>query len=240
MYEGIADAFFQNVTVFDTIGIVGVVFYMGAYAALQFGLIIGRGVLYPAMNALAAFLVFISLLDQFHLASAVIQVLWFAISVASLTRLYLSIQRTRINSEEEELLSAKQIQLPRYLARKLLDLGDWRNAPAGTVLTQQGEPVSHLYYLSTGGAVATRNDQFLTDLGPKSFVGEFVCLSGEPAVGTVTLTEDSRLFCIESSNLRRFVSRRGEIAEALESSIAHEIGRKLAESTARLRGEVRP
>ncbi|MEM7221966.1 MAG: cyclic nucleotide-binding domain-containing protein [Pseudomonadota bacterium] len=240
MYEGVADAFFQNVTVYDAIGVVGVVLYIVAYAALQFGLIIGRGTLYPALNGLAASLVMVSLFDQFHLASAIIQAMWIAISVTSLTRLYFATQRARFSKEEEELLAAKQIHLPSYLSRKLMDLGEWRNAPAGTVLTEQGKPVSHLYYLSKGEAEVTRNDQFLTHLGPKSFVGEIVCLTGEPSLGTVTLTERSRLFSIESGNLKRFVGRSGDIAEALESSIVQEISRKLVEGTSRLRGGASP
>ena len=237
MYEGVADEFFQNVTIYDAIGLVGVVLYIGAYAALQFGLIIGRGFLYPAANGIAAGLVLFSLFDQFHLASAVIQAVWIAISIWGVTRLFVAMQRARFNEEEEALLASKQIKLPKYLARKLLDLGQWRNAPAGTVLTTQGEPVSDLYYLSKGAAKAEINGDVVTQLGPGSFVGELVCLTGEPAVGTVTLTEDSRFFSIESSNLQRFASRSGEIAEALESSIVHEIGRKFAESASRRRGE---
>lgn len=239
MYESVADSFFQQVTVYDTIGLVGVALYVVAYAALQFGLIIGRGFLYPAINGIAACLVMISLFDVFHLASAITQGVWIAISAWSVARLYLATQRARFNKEEEELLATKHIQLPSYLARKLLDLGEWRNAPAGTVLTKQGEPVSHLYYLSKGDATATRNDALIAQLGPKSFVGEFVCLTGEPAVATVTLTEDARLFCIESSNLRRFAARDGDIAEALESSIVQEIGRKVVKTASRMRGEAK-
>lgn len=237
MYDGVSDAFFQQVTVYDSIGILGVMLYLVSYAALQFGFIIGRGFLYPGANAIAASLVMVSLLDQFHLPSAIIQAVWITISVTSMVRLYLATRRATFSTEEEEFLSTKHIQLPDYLARKLLDLGEWLNMPAGTVLTEQGKPVSHLYYLSKGRAAAVRNDAFITHFGPKSFVGEFVCLTGEPSLGTVTLSEDSRLFRIESSNLRRFAARRGDITEALESSIVHDLARKVTATTARRRGE---
>lgn len=236
MNVGIGEPLFQNVTAYDGIGVCGVALYVLAYAALQFGFIMGRGFLYPAMNAIAACLVLISLFDRFQLASAIIQTVWIAISATSMIRLYLAIQRAELNKEEEELLAAKQIQLPKYLARKLLDLGEWRDFSVGTVLTEQGKPVSHLYYLSKGAAKATRNGKFLTQIGPKSFVGEFVCLTGEPAVGTVTLTEDSRLFSIESGYLKRFVGRSGDITEALNSSIVQEIGRKVVATSSRLSG----
>ena len=240
MFEGVVSAFVQHVTIYDTIGVLGVILFLFAYAALQFGLIIGRGFLYPALNAFASCLVMIGLLDSFNLASTISQILWFAISIASLTRLTLATRSATFSKEESDLLAAKQIQLPAFLARKLLDMGEWRNAPAGTVLTEQGKPVSHLYYLSKGAAEATRNDAPLARLGPSSFVGEFVCLTGEPAVGTVTLTEDSRLFCIESEKLRQFATRDGDISEALESSIVQEIGRKVVSAIDPRRGVLKP
>ena len=81
-----ATQFFQNVTVFDTIGLLGVVTGLGAYAALQFGFIIGRGYAYPALNTLASVLILISLIGQFHLATAISQLLWIAISTVGISR----------------------------------------------------------------------------------------------------------------------------------------------------------
>ena len=72
-----------------------------------------------------------------------------------------------------------------------------------------------------------RHGTVLTTLGPKSYIGEIVCLTGDPALGTATLTADSHLFSIPSDKLQRFVTRDGDIAEALESSIVHELAQKV-------------
>jgi len=231
MDAGAVTEFFKHITFFDTVGLIGALSYIVGYALLQFGLIIGRGVGYPAFNLVASGLILVSLIDKFNMASAISQSLWLSLSIFGIARICLVSRLARFSAEEEDMLAAKHIQLPRYLARKLLNLGEWRNAPAGTVLTEQGRPVSHLYFLAQGGADATRNGALLSKLGPKSYVGELVCLTGEPAVATVTLTADSRLFSIASDRLKRFISREGDIAEALESSIVQEMVGKVIAST---------
>jgi len=228
---------FRQVTFFDTIGLIGVITYLVAYALLQFGYIIGRGIAFPGLNLIAGSLILVSLSDSFSLASVINESLWMALSMVGLARLYLASRLARFNAEEEDMLAAKHIQLPRHLARKLLNLGEWRDAPAGTVLTEQGKPVSHLYFIAQGEADATRNGGLLTKFGPKSYVGELVCLTGEPAVATVTLTVDSRLFTIAADRLKRFISREGDVAEAIESSIVQEMATKVTGSAYPLREE---
>jgi Cyclic nucleotide-binding domain len=230
MYIEAVSKLFDHLTFFDTLGLLGVVIGLCGYAALQFGFIRGRGIAYPGLGALSSVLILTSLIDSFNLALGISELLWLSISVAGLTRIFLASRFARFNAEEEDMLAAKHIQLPRYLARKLLNLGEWRNAPAGTVLTEQGRPVSHLYFLAQGEADATRNGGLLSKLGPKSYIGELVCLTGEPAVATVTLTADSRLFTIASDKLKRFISREGDIAEAIESSIVREMAGKVTGS----------
>ncbi len=72
---------------FDLIGVVGFVLYMLAYGLLQIGRISGQSYSYTLMNMVAATLVLISLVNQFNLASLLIQVSWIAISVVGLYRL---------------------------------------------------------------------------------------------------------------------------------------------------------
>ena len=149
--------FFTEITFFDTLGLMGAASYIIGYALLQFGFIPGRGVGYPAFNLAASGLILVSLIDKFNMASTISQSLWFFLSIFGIARIYLVSRLAKFSAEEEAMLAAKNIQLPRYMARKLLNQGEWRNAPAGTVLTEQGKPVSHLFFLSQGAAEATRN-----------------------------------------------------------------------------------
>ncbi len=73
---------------FELIGLTGFVFYMMAYGLLQLGRIDGNGQRYVVLNLVAALMVLISLVDQFNLASMLIQVSWVAISMIGLVRIW--------------------------------------------------------------------------------------------------------------------------------------------------------
>jgi len=74
--------------VLELLGVVGFIFYMLAYGLLQLGKLSGQCYSYTLLNMLAASLVLISLVHQFNLASALIQVSWIVISIVGLLRLY--------------------------------------------------------------------------------------------------------------------------------------------------------
>lgn len=73
-----------NIT--ETIGVFGFVFYMLSYFLLLTGKIHGTHNCYILMNFIAASCVLISLIHNFNLASALIQVFWIVISVVGLIR----------------------------------------------------------------------------------------------------------------------------------------------------------
>ena len=70
----------------QTIGVLGFVFYMLSYFLLLIGKIGGTDNTYILMNFLAASCVLISLIHNFNLASALIQIFWIAISIVGLVR----------------------------------------------------------------------------------------------------------------------------------------------------------
>lgn len=73
-------------------GLFGFFFYMASFAALQFRILDGQGMTYSFLNVLAASLVLVSLIAEFNLASALIQVSWIVIGLAGIL---LRIKRTR-------------------------------------------------------------------------------------------------------------------------------------------------
>lgn len=66
------------------IGVVGFILYIGGFAALQLEILDGYGPAYSIVNILAATLVLVSLIGEFNLASAMIQVSWIIIGVTGL------------------------------------------------------------------------------------------------------------------------------------------------------------
>lgn len=69
---------------YTAIGLGGVGFYVASYGLVQVGRMDGNGAPYSAMNVIAAAMVFVSLLQDFNLASMVTQITWIAIGVGGL------------------------------------------------------------------------------------------------------------------------------------------------------------
>ena len=84
---------------FQLIGIAGFIFYMLSYGLLQLGRISGQSYVYILLNMTAAFLVLISLVEQFNLASVLIQLTWIAISIIGLWRIRFATRPVHNSSE---------------------------------------------------------------------------------------------------------------------------------------------
>ncbi len=213
--------------VYNAIGIAGVALYLGSYAALQMGLLRGQGYAYASINLTAATCVLISLVQNFNLSSALIQVSWIVISVVGMTRLFILYHRLKFSPEEAAFLEAVLPDMPKEHARKLLNLGFWITGEQGTVLTTEHEPVSHLYYLAEGEASVLSGERMVALINGKSFIGEITCLTGEPASGTVTLTKPSLFFAVEADLLRDFLQNRPDMRDMLEMAFAKQLRHKL-------------
>jgi len=74
----------------QTIGVAGTFIYIGCYFMTQIGWVSTPGFLYSGLNIIAASLVGISLLYDFNLASAIIQVSWIVISMIGIVGIVLS------------------------------------------------------------------------------------------------------------------------------------------------------
>ena len=72
----------------DIVGLVGVTLLIATYALLQFDRIDPKGFWYSFNNMVVAVLVTVSLLYNFNLASMVIEVFWFLLSVYGLIKYF--------------------------------------------------------------------------------------------------------------------------------------------------------
>lgn len=216
----------------EIVGILGVLVYIGAYLALQLGLVGGQTYIYAALNLTAASAVLFSLSDAFNLSSAMIQLSWIAISLIGIFRLAHGSVFARFTDEEEALVALLLPGLPRHLARRFLDRGAWLDVGPGTELTVEGTPVAALSYFAAGSATARSGGVAVGRCRPGSLAGEFGCISGAPAMATVTVETPSRLFRIDAPRIRRLARRSVELRNAFDSGFAAEARRKLAAANA--------
>jgi hypothetical protein len=73
-------------SIHDEVGLAGVFLVLLCYGLLQTGRLRQDQPLYSVLNALGAVLIFLSLTVSFNLASVVIEICWFSISMVGLYR----------------------------------------------------------------------------------------------------------------------------------------------------------
>jgi len=221
----------SDFSIYSIIGIIGVAFYLGSYAALQFGLIAGRGFVYPACNLMAASCVAVSLIDAYNLSSLLIQAFFICVSIYGIARLYILRHMMGFNVDETAFLKYALPEMEKEFARPLMKLGTWSDAKAGDVLIQEGRPVEYLIYLADGEAEVSLNNRVVASVSKRSLLGEVTCLDGGAANATVTISQPSRLMRIDADKLRKQLKIEPELRSHLERCFKIGIAEKLAATT---------
>jgi CRP-like cAMP-binding protein len=224
----------------DVLGAVGLLLYIGAYLALQLGLIRGDGWLFPALNLGGALCLILSLVDDFNVHVMLVEIAWAVISVIGLVRLYLLDRYFRFTEEERGAVARLAFGLPKDRARKLLALGAWTDAAPGLVLTREGEPVGHLHYLAEGTCGIEIEGRVVASVGTGGLIGEMTYNTGEPATATVIVATPARLLGFERRALEAFLGHNEDIRAAIEQSVAGDLRRKLATTSRALAGRSLP
>lgn len=136
----------------------------------------------------------------------------------------------RFTQEEEEMVSTLLAGVPRSRARHLIDQGIWLTGREGDVLTREGEPVGHLYWLSAGEAAVISQGTRVGTCRAGDLVGEITVLSEETASATVVLTGPARFWCAPAGALRPYLDAHDDIRRAIERSFAESLKTKLRAS----------
>jgi hypothetical protein len=156
-------------------------------------------------------------------------------ALAALT-LFLSVRRiwedSNVRFTPDELAMVKTLfeELPTSRARHLIDQGIWLTGKEGDVLTREGEPVEHLYYLAAGEARVLMTGRRVGMCRAGDLIGELTVLSGESASATVILDAPARFWCAPADDLRPYVEAHEDIRRAIEHGFATVLKAKLRAS----------
>lgn len=211
----------------DLAGLMGVFFYLAAYAGLQFGWLSANRYRYSVLNLIAASLVLFSLMRDFNFSSAILNVLWVLISIVGITRVYRRTIGRRFSAREERLLDRKLPGLSPYIARRFLDAGDWREKADGDILAVEGREVGRLIFVDEGRAKALVDSRKVGELAPGDFIGEVTWASGGPASASVVADGPMRVFEIETPALRDLADRFPELRACLDLTVSAELYAKI-------------
>ncbi|MCB1502107.1 MAG: cyclic nucleotide-binding domain-containing protein [Bauldia sp.] len=145
----------------------------------------------------------------------------------------------RLIAERRSLASLAEVQMLRQgvfagfestqLAR-ILKAGAWRDIPAGTQLTEEGEPVKELILICDGQASVETGGAEIARLNNGTFVGEMAFLSGNPASATVTVRKPTRAFVFDMKRILTLAQSNDPIAGDLHRVIGLDLARKLAKT----------
>lgn len=213
--------------VIEIIGSLGVLSYVASYALLQLGIIKGSGYIYALMNLAGAVFVAISLLNNWNMWSALVSFAFTMFSLIGITRIYLSSRGLRLTPQEQDLWDQRFKTMSRGDLRRVLNKGRWVDGAEGDGLTQQGEPVTRLVYLSRGGVDIHSGGQRIAQVGAGEFIGELACMTKGPASATVTLNQPTRYFEVSSDALIKMAKSNPDLRAQLEFAFAGNIQSKL-------------
>ncbi len=76
---------------------------------------------------------------------------------------------------------------------RVVDLSDQMEAPAGTVLVDQGDPGTHCFVIVEGTASVYVRGEHVASSGPGSMVGEMALIDHRPRTATVVADTDMKL-----------------------------------------------
>jgi CRP-like cAMP-binding protein len=136
-------------------------------------------------------------------------------------------RKASFTAEERRMVDSLVTGLSQNRARHLIDQGLWLTGKAGDVLTREGEPVDHLYYLAEGEARVTMAGRQIGTCHAGDLIGELTVLSGEKASATVILDGPARFWCAPAEDLRPYVEAHDDIRRAIEHGFAKALKSKL-------------
>ena len=116
--------------------------------------------------------------------------------------------------------------------RQLLQLGEWREIPAGSLLSEQGRRVKYLHLLTSGQVHVLVGGKQVGTMSRGAFIGEIAFLNDGVASATVQSAGPARCFALPVDGLRQLMSQDAVIRQFIEGLLARDLAHKLRERTA--------
>lgn len=161
------------------------------------------------------------------LAPVIWNVAFIGVNVGHSIRLIRARRPIALTSEQERLYlrTFRSISRREFLA--LVSRGEWRDAAAGELLVEQGEPLAQLILVTHGRVSVRVGEAEVARLGAGNFVGEMSFITGHPPSASVCATERLRAIVWSASDLHRFLDGARELKVKLERIIGADVIDKL-------------
>ena len=212
------------------VGVFGAGLYILNYFLLQIGIVRGNGVLYPVLVIVAASSVLVSMVEEFNLAGAIIQMAYIGISVIGLLRGYLSRHLVRFSEAEHRFISHHLESLKPHQARQLLNTAKVQDFSKSETLIEEAKTTDFLGYVLSGQTTILQNGQIINTCGTDEILGELTFSLGLPATATVVASEPTTCLVFDNIRLSRLLRRNRHIDDALKAAHFRHARQKLLSS----------
>ena len=109
-------------------------------------------------------------------------------------------------------------------------------APAGTVVTQMGEPGDSFFIIIDGAVVVRTPVGASSQLQPGDVFGEMSLLDGEPRSATIVATTDVRLLVVDRSHFWQLLGETPDLVSRILTILSRRVRRLEQTVQAKLRG----
>jgi CRP-like cAMP-binding protein len=109
--------------------------------------------------------------------------------------------------------------------RRVADLSKIVEMPAGTVLTQMGDPGDSFFVIIDGTVEVRTPIGGGSQLQPGDFFGEMSLLDGEPRSATITATTDLRLLVVDRAHFWRLVDETPDLIRRILMILSRRVRR---------------
>lgn len=199
-----------------------------------------------ALTALAYFMRDILLLRLLAIASGILaivyvylingpqiiafwQVLLLGINIVRIVTLFRERRSISFSEEEKELYRTIFRRFAPVEFMKLIQLGEWRDAIPGDVLTAQGEPLSDLKMIYNGEVAIENATGEIARSRDGTLIGEVSFVQGGNATATVRAVRPTRYVSWPQEELHKLLKRNPTMDLAMQSVLSEDLTRKLTE-----------
>ncbi len=150
-----------------------------------------------------------------------------AINIIRIIGIVLERRKIDFNDEEAELHETVFQNFSPVEFRKLIRIGEWRQANNGEQLTVQGHVVGGLKLLFNGEVLVERDGSEIGRARDGAMIGEISFIQGGAATATVSATKPCRYVSWSGEELRRLLHRNPSMDIAMKHVFSVDLMRKL-------------
>ena len=154
-------------------------------------------------------------------------VLFTAINIYQVWRLFVERRPVKLTAEEEEIRRLVFQDLPPRKVLQILSIGAWTTAEVGEQLLEHGKVVDAVSLIVRGSVRVTRDECVLGELAAGDIVGSALLLSGTPCDVDAVVMEPLRAIRWQIGPLDRYLAAHPETRIIMQKYLGRDLAGKL-------------